>query len=286
VPVLDVLETLQRGYFRLGDRLAGLRNDLREICNFSGSTLLAYASIGIMAAIFVNDLLAPLPAASSVTPAPPARPLWSEVPRAQGFFALATTALDASEARYVVRRHRDGGRKDDLIWGSATGHGPYVRVTLYRPGHEGEAPADPLDAVADIASEAGIDAELTGPVGSLNTKFGPLSAVDMVVESGEGGRSCVAVAGAWSDPRFGLVAWWCNPGPELVARGQLACLLDRLALMSAGGDDRLAKHFAQAELHRGYCGTERALRSPTPKRADHWLDARSAPKLRGRIVGR
>ena len=94
------------------------------------------------------------------------------------------------------------------------------------------------------------------------------------------------MAGAWKDPRFGLVAWGCNPGPEIVPHGQLACLLDKLSLMSAGGDDRLAQFFAKAELKRNFCGASGPLVAATPKRSDDWLAIKVAPKLRGRIAGR
>ena len=76
----------------------------------------------------------------------------------------------------------------------------------------------------------------------------------MTVKSLTGPRYCIATAAAWSDPRLGLTAWWCNEGDELVAHGDFACLLDRLALMGAGGDGRLAEFFAHAELRRRTCG--------------------------------
>ncbi|MEX0589465.1 MAG: hypothetical protein WD207_00105, partial [Xanthobacteraceae bacterium] len=120
----------------------------------------------------------------------------------------------------------------------------------------------------------------------LRTKFGALPIVAMSVKGNDGMRRCIATAAGWHDPRLGLVAWWCNDGPEIVAHGEFACLLDRLALMSAGGDDRLAEFFAQAELKRSTCSSQSSFVSPTPRRPNDWIYAKSRPQLRGRIAGR
>jgi hypothetical protein len=140
--------------------------------------------------------------------------------------------------------------------------------------------------VTAVASESAIDAELQETGRRLRTKFGALPVVAMAVNGGGGTRRCVATAGAWNDPRLGLVAWWCNDGPELVAHGEFACLLDRIALMSAGGDDRLAEFFAQAELRRGTCSSQSSFVSPTPRRPNDWIYLKGRPPLRGRVAGR
>jgi hypothetical protein len=238
-------------------------------------------------AVLCYDLIGPTPAASSVTPTPEAHPAWIDVPRAIGAFAVAMQGLDPTQSSYLVRRHRDGGgRKDLMTFGAAGDKSAYVRIQLYRPGTEGEVIADPLDAVAALAGDSKIDAELSETASKLTTKFGELSVIDMNVTSADETRACVAVAGAWDDPRFGLVAWWCNTGPEIVPHGQLACLVDRLTMMSAGGDDRLASFFAKAELKRNFCGVAVPILAATPKRPDDWISQKTAPQLRGRIAGR
>ena len=281
---LDVFYAYRDAFYRARDQLAALRDRMGDL---TASSVIAYISVGIMGAILANDLIAPTPAASSVSPAAAIRPPWIEVTRSQGAFALEFPALEGLQASYIVRRHRDGsGRKDEMSWGGAADSGAYARVALYRPGKEGAVPADPLDAVAAVAAESAIDAELTETESKLVTKFGALALVDMTVKGGEGERACLAAAGSWSDPHFGLIAWWCNTGPEMVAHGQLACFLDRLALMSAGGDERLAEFFAKSELKRSFCGVQRALVNPTPKRVDDWISGKTETKLRGRIAGR
>ena len=238
-------------------------------------------------AVLGYDLIGPTPAASSVTPTPEAHPVWIDVPRAAGAFAVSMQGLDPAQWSYHVRRHRDGGgRKDLMTFGATADKNAYVRIEFYRPGSEGEAIADPLDAVAALAGDSRIDAELSETSSTLKTKFGELSVIDMNVAGADEPRACVAVAGAWGDPRFGLVGWWCNAGPEMVPYGQLVCLVDRLTLMSAGGDERLASFFAKAELKRNFCGEAGPILAATPKRPDDWISQKAAPQLRGRIAGR
>jgi hypothetical protein len=246
-----------------------------------------FLAIAAGTAVLGYDLIGPTPAASSVTPTPDPHPAWIDVTRAAGAFAVEMPGLDSAQSSYLVRRHRDGGGRKDLVtFGAANDKSAYVRVELYRPGTEGEAIADPLDAVATLAGDSKIDAELSETPSTIKTKFGELSVIDMNVAGADGARACVAVAGAWDDPRFGLVAWWCNAGPEMVPHGQLACLVDRLTLMSAGGDDRLASFFAKAELKRNFCGEAGPIVAATPKRIDDWISQKAAPQLRGRIAGR
>lgn len=269
----------------LRERLAAARDRIRP--DLPASTMIAYGAVGVMAAILVHDLLGPTPANSSVTPVPERRPDWIEIARPHASFALESPALDGLAAQYGAYRHRGGGgRRDELTFGSAGARGPYMRVSLYRPGAEGMAEPDPFEAVIALAAASGIDAELEEGDGKVATKFGALPAVNMRLLAADGPRTCLAAAGSWSDPRFGLVAWWCNGGPEIVAQGRFACLLDRIALLSAGGDDQLAEFFARAELRRNFCNAQGSFVSPTPHRPDDWIHARRAPRLRGQLSAR
>lgn len=267
------------------ERCAALRDRMPDFGPWSLSRALAFASILFMVSIIGRDLIGPTPANSSVTRLPE-RPLWSEITRTHGAFALESPALEGLELTYLVRRHRaGGGRKDLMTWGSVDGDGAYMRVVAYRPGTESALLDDPLDIATAIAAESAIDAELSGPVGELKTKFGDLPIVNMHTWGKNGPRACMAVAHSWSEPRLSLVAWWCNRDWKLVQRGHVACLVDRLMLMSAGGDEKLAAFFARAERERESCGTTPIL-GTTPKRPDDWIFAKAEPKLRGRLGGR
>ena len=272
-----------RTLYAFGDRLEAFRERIRP--SMPASTMLAYAAVGVMAAIFVNDMIGPTPAVSSVTAAPERRPDWVEIPRPHGAFSLEAHALEGLEASYGVRRHRTGGgRKDEFSFGAPAAAGAYVRISAYRPGGEGMAEPDPFEAVVALAVESGVEGELQETSSKLRTKFGALPLVEMTVAGQGGRRSCLAVAGGWNDPRFGLVAWWCNEGAELVPHGKFACVIDRLSLMSAGGDDQLAEFFARAELKRNFCDLHSSFVSPTPRLVNDWMHGKQKPQLRGRIV--
>jgi hypothetical protein len=285
--ISEIHFALESAFYAVRDRAAASRAWMLEISSLPPSTLLAYAAVGVMAAILADDLVR----GPQAVPPPSAeirlQPEWIEIPRAQAAFALNSSTLESVDAHYVVRRHRPGGgRKDELTFGDPGSRRPYVRVVLYRPGAEGIAEPDPLEAVIEVASLSSIDADLQETNHKVATKFGTLPIVAMTVNSASGPRQCIATAAAWSDPRLGLTAWWCNQGAELVAHGDFACLLDRLALMSAGGDDRLAEFFARAELRRRSCGPDGSFVSPTPKRHDDWIYAKAMPRLRGRLSAR
>jgi hypothetical protein len=53
----------------------------------------------------------------------------------------------------------------------------------------------------------------------------------------------------------------------------VACALDRLTMLSAGNDPRLAELFARAELKRAGCSNSAA--------APDWVTATGEPQLRG-----
>jgi len=95
----------------------------------------------------------------------------------------------------------------------------------------------------------------------------------------DGARSCLRFNRAFEEPRLEISGWFCNGGPEVVDRGALACALDRLSLLSAGTEPKLAAFFARAELKRSFCGQQNVFLAATPKRAD-WIDAARDPKLR------
>ena len=63
-----------------------------------------------------------------------------------------------------------------------------------------------------------------------------------------------------------IAGWYCSPGDEAVDRATLACVLDRLTILSAGGDAKLAGLFARAELKRTFCGQRNPILAATPER--------------------
>lgn len=253
------------------------------------SRALAAISAAVLLAVIAADLVSPTPAKSSVPQESQPRSAWLEIPRASGAFDLASPLLAGIEQSYMTRRHRTGqGRKDIITFGAAADAAvPFVRVSIYRPGGEGTVPIDPVEAVAAEALDARIDAEVKGPAGDVATKFGGLTTIDMQLKAADRSRNCLAASGKFDVPGFGLVIWYCNPGEEIVAVGQLACLLDRLSLVTSGRDEKLIDFFAKAELNRSFCDARNTLLGNAPRNTGpDWIDAKARPVLRGKFSAR
>jgi len=81
--------------------------------------------------------------------------------------------------------------------------------------------------------------------------------------------------------------WYCSPGEEVVDRAVLACAIDRLTMLYAGGDPALAMLFANAEVKRTFCGQRSPILAATPEHAVQPPLPRNATfgalKLRGRL---
>ncbi len=93
---------------------------------------------------------------------------------------------------------------------------------------------------------------------------------------------------AYDEPRLQLSGWFCQGtkfgGAEFIERSTLACALDRLTLLAAGSEPKVGALFAQAELHRSFCGQHDPILAPTPKYHLLWkaLATRPEPRRRGR----
>jgi hypothetical protein len=66
-------------------------------------------------------------------------------------------------------------------------------------------------------------------------------------------------------------------GETLPARhAAISCILNRLMLLAAGNDPKLAELFAHAQLTRGSCAA-----SATPAASADWVMGAENPRLRG-----
>lgn len=251
------------------------------------SRALAAVSAAVLVAVIAVDLVSPAPEKSSVAAEPPARSPWIEVARANGAFELSSPLVAGLDQTYLTRRHRSGeGRHDILTFGAAASTTQaFVRIAIYRPGNDGAVPIDAMEAVASVAADSRIDAELRDAGANVITKFGELATVEMQLLNGNTPRNCLAAAGKFDEPGLGIVVWYCNPGAELVAVGQVACLLDRLSLASSGRDEKLIEFFAKAELNRSFCDARNTLYGNAP-RAPDWIDTKAGPVLRGKFSAR
>jgi hypothetical protein len=194
-----------------------------------------------------------------------ANPDWIEVIRPLPAFALTIPEFEGSP-RYSIWRHVSCvGRKDVMSFGEPGG--PTATVEIFR----GDVEED--DITASIA-ELRLSTPHASPH-SIDTKFGAVR----VESSIEEGRSCLRFSRKYEDLRLEISGTFCNAGMELIDHGMVACALDRLSLVSAGSEPRLATLFARAELRRTFCGQKNVFLAATPKRTD-WIEATRDPKLR------
>jgi hypothetical protein len=161
-------------------------------------------------------------------------------------------------------------------------------VEIYRPGTASERFIDaPSEIAARILPFAVTDD--VKPAGELDSKFGTVSLVDFAIAGHGRARRCLGFARPFDEPVMQIAGWYCSAGDEVVDRATLGCTLDRLAILSAGGDADLAGLFARAEIKRTFCGQRNPILAATPEREvpvpiPH--SVKSGVKLRGRLTQR
>jgi hypothetical protein len=263
-----------------------VHRDLRTFADEVSATLarvLAYLGGIALIAVVVTKLVTPPIEVAAGEPAP--APDWSNVERPHQAFAIAVVDPEEPAPRYLIRRHvLGGGRKDIIGWGDAASLSAAGMAEIYRPGSELEGFADAPTEIAARTADLGPIGPVT-QLGTMDTKFGPLSLVEFAAKTAGMPRNCLGFVRIFDEPRLQIAGWYCNGGREIVDRGLLACALDRLTLVSAGSDPKTAELFARAEVKRTFCGKKSPILAATPRRPD-WIDAPADPKLRGHMAGR
>jgi hypothetical protein len=165
--------------------------------------------------------------------------------------------------------------------GEADSGPPYLQVEIYRPGSEIAGFTQPQAEIA--ANAAFLDpVNVTREDQPLDSKLGPFSLVSFATGS-NAPRQCLGFVRAYDDPRLQISGWFCQEG-ALIERSTLACALDRLTLLAAGSEPKVGALFAQAELHRSFCGQRDPLLAATSAIRERILPAAaffSALRIRG-----
>ena len=89
--------------------------------------------------------------------------------------------------------------------------------------------------------------------GVIETKFGPVALVGFVSHAGGKPQPCIGFAHSFDTPRMQISGWSCQGGSAQAQRQAIGCALDRLTMLSAGNDPKVAELFARAELRRAGC---------------------------------
>ncbi len=66
----------------------------------------------------------------------------------------------------------------------------------------------------------------------------------------DGARSCLGFVKRIDEPDLQISGWSCQGDTLPARRAAIACMLNRLTLLTAGNDPKLAELFAHAELRR------------------------------------
>jgi hypothetical protein len=246
--------------------VAALKGFADEVCG-TLARLTAYVMVLALLALGGLYLWDQLPDATAMEPAAKG---WALAGRSSPAFAVSQTDLRDKPESYEILRHPQGGRKDVFRW-TDPDRRVVTELEIYRPGGEGhDGPA-----AADIASRMGPDG-VRGleAAGMIDSKFG---SVTLLRSAGvDAGRACLGFLKSVDEPGLRLSGWTCEGNGLPARRATITCLLNRLILLTAGNDPRLAALFAHAELKRGDCAVAGA-----PALAADWIMGAENPRLRG-----
>jgi hypothetical protein len=192
---------------------------------------------------------------------------WSVATRSPPAFAISQPEFDVKTSAYEIIRHPLGGRKDIIRW-APSGEKPSAEIEIYRPGAEMSG-AEP--ATSDIAARMGARGYELEAAGVIDSKFGPV-ALFRVAGRTEQASSCLGFLKNLDNPALRISGWTCQGDSLPVRRAAVGCMLNRLTLLTAGNEPKLAETFAHAELKRGGCG---------PAASASWVTDAENPKLRG-----
>lgn len=210
---------------------------------------------------------------------PTSAPDWAPIARAQPSFALPAAEGDVQGWRFTAQRDRRSDmREERFLLGEFAADAPFVDIAIVRQAAAREE-ASLLVETARRSASAGRAVLRGGQPAPLHSKFGLVETADLVLRSGERERACLAFRHFAAAPALRMEGLICGAGARPADRRQLACLLDRIGLVSAGEDRELRAYFSRAELARQPGCTPSKLEAAG--RRVSWLDPEaSAPRLR------
>ncbi len=240
-----------------------------EVCG-TLARLVAFVVMLVLLAIGGIYLWEQLPDATAMEPS--ARDSWSLASRSSPAFAISRfDSQDKTEA-YAIFRHPEGGRKDLFRW-SGPDKKPVAELEIYRPGGELNQSGPAIAEIATRMDSEGMR-ELEA-AGIIDSKFGTVTLLRLV-GGADTARSCLGFIKRVDEPNFRISGWSCQGDNLAARRAAISCMLNRLILLTAGNDPKLAELFAQAELRRSDCSL-----SAAPALSADWVTGAENPRLRG-----
>jgi hypothetical protein len=253
--------------------LSGFADEIRA----TAMRILAYLCGVAVLALIATDIGSRLNDDIDLSPRAPLRQQpWHPIERPNPAFAVRSADLSEKTATYEILRHAEGGRKDVMKWSDAGTALPWAEIEIYRPGEEsqGFVPAT-LEIGARTALWNVRDVQADGV---LDSKFGPVSLVAFSAQANGKRLNCTGFARSFDDPQLQISGWTCRGTAQSGGRQVAACLLNRLTLLAAGSDPKLAELFAHSELKRqADCGAATFT-------GENWLSTVDEPELRGTVA--
>jgi hypothetical protein len=246
-------------------RIYSALTDFADECCGTLARLLVYVGALALLAIFGIHLWGQLPAADLGASA---KASWSTATRSYPAFAVSQPELVGKTASYEILRHPEGGRKDILRWATA-GEKPIAELEIYRTGGELTQSGPAIAEIADRMDPGG--AHELEAAGVIDSKFGTASLFRLT-----GMPACLGFMTHLDQPDLRISGWSCQGATLPARRAAVGCILNRLTLLNAGNDPKLAELFAQAELKRGSCAA-----APASNDAATWVTDSENPRLRG-----
>jgi hypothetical protein len=251
--------------------------DLADEFRATAMRIMAYLCGVAVLALIATDLVSRTQDEIDFSPPLPLREsAWRQIERPIPAFAAPAPDLSDKTAAYESLRHAEGGRKDVLKWSDAGIALPWASIEIYRPGAEwtGFGPA-----ALEIASRTALwNVRDVQAAGVINTKFGPVSLVAFSAQASGKPLSCTGFVRSVETPQVQIGGWTCQGDAQPGGRQAVACLLNRLTLLAAGSDPKLAELFARAELKRQVdCGSVAAA-------SESWFNTMDQPQLRGTVT--
>jgi hypothetical protein len=203
------------------------------------------------------------PAAGAQKAEPALRSSWQEIGKPVKLYDLAAPQLAHEKRSYAARRHTSGGGRDDaLTFGEFAGTGPFLRISIYRHGSEKVADAPFFVDMARRAAQLGLSLSRAHFAETQATRFGDMETAAMTMAEGRTARdNCRGFRYSAAQLGLTIAGFACGAGDQPMSGGDLACLVDRLDLLSAGEDRPLRDFFAQAQS-RGPRGCPDAVPAP------------------------
>jgi hypothetical protein len=182
---------------------------------------------------------------------------------------IVAASLAHEKRLYAARRHTTGGgREDVLTFGEFVGAGPFFRLSIYRHGAEKTADAAFFVDMARRAAQLGLSLGRANVAQTQATRFGDFETAAMTMtEDGVTRDACRGFRFSAAQLGLTIAGFSCGADDEAASAVALACLVNRLDLISSGEDSALRDFFVAAQP-RGARGCAEPAFAPVKKRAE------------------